>query len=99
MSFNRSYKRLAAKLSRVIIISLSTLLAGCVLHAEDVSTAHARSSPAWLRDGVIYEVFPRNFSAEGTFNSITARLDDLKNLGADILWLMPIQPIGEKMRK
>src|SRR6266481_6232892 len=99
MSFNRSYKRLAAKLSRLVIISVSILLAGCVLHAEDVSTAHARSSPAWLRDGVIYEIFPRNFSAEGTFNGITARLDALKDLGVNILWLMPIHPIGEKMRK
>jgi cyclomaltodextrinase / maltogenic alpha-amylase / neopullulanase len=59
----------------------------------------ARSSPQWLRSGVVYEIFPRNFSAEGNFNGITARLDDLKNLGANILWLMPIQPQGQKMRK
>jgi glycosidase len=56
-------------------------------------------SPAWLREGVIYEVFPRNFSREGTFNGITARLDDLKHIGVTILWVMPVNPIGEKMRK
>ena len=59
----------------------------------------ARSSPQWVRDGVVYEIFPRNFSAEGNFNGITARLDDLKNLGVNILWLMPIHPLGEKLRK
>ena len=57
------------------------------------------SSPQWLRDGVIYEIFPRNFSPDGNFNGITARLDELKDLGVNILWLMPIQPLGQKMRK
>jgi cyclomaltodextrinase / maltogenic alpha-amylase / neopullulanase len=57
------------------------------------------SSPQWLRAGVIYEIFPRNFSPEGNFNGITARLDELKDLGVNILWLMPIHPLGEKMRK
>jgi cyclomaltodextrinase len=59
----------------------------------------ARSSPQWVRDGVVYEIFPRNFSSEGNFNGITARLDELKDLGVTILWLMPIHPLGEKMRK
>jgi glycosidase len=52
-----------------------------------------------VRDGVVYEIFPRNFSSEGNFNGITARLDELKDLGVTILWLMPIHPQGEKMRK
>jgi glycosidase len=59
----------------------------------------ARTSPLWVRDGVVYEVFPRQFSPEGNFNGITARLDELKDLGVTILWLMPIHPIGEKLRK
>ena len=59
----------------------------------------ARPSPQWVRDAVVYEIFPRNFSAEGNFNGITARLDELKDLGVNVLWLMPIHPLGEKMRK
>ena len=59
----------------------------------------ARPGPQWVRDGVVYEIFPRNFSPEGNFNGITARLDELKDLGVNILWLMPIHPLGEKMRK
>jgi cyclomaltodextrinase len=57
------------------------------------------TSPSWLRNGVIYEIFPRDFSREGNFNGVTAHLDDLKSLGVTILWIMPVHPIGEKMRK
>jgi glycosidase len=67
------------------------------LPAQPAKTA--RSSPQWVRHGVVDEVFPRNFSAEGNFNGITAKLDELKDLGVNILWLMPINPLGEKMRK
>ena len=67
--------------------------------AADAPAAAARKSPDWLRKSVIYEIFPRNFSKEGDLNAITARLDELKDLGVDALWLMPIHPIGEKMKK
>jgi cyclomaltodextrinase / maltogenic alpha-amylase / neopullulanase len=72
-------------------------IAGGQLFAQ--ASAVARKGPAWLRDGVIYELYPRDFSAEGNFNAVTARLDELKDLGVNILWLMPIHPIGEKFRK
>ncbi|HEY1662815.1 MAG TPA: alpha-amylase family glycosyl hydrolase [Verrucomicrobiae bacterium] len=64
----------------------------------DSTEAAARSSPEWLRDGVIYEIFPRDFSKAGNLDGVTAKLDDLHELGVNILWLMPIQPIGEKLR-
>ena len=67
--------------------------------AEDVSRVSARTSPVWLRNGVIYEIFPRDFSAAGNLAGVTARLDELKDLGVTILWTMPIHPIGEKFRK
>jgi glycosidase len=63
------------------------------------SNPSTRKSPDWLRSAVVYEIFPRNFSQEGDLNAITARLDELKDLGVDILWLMPIHPTGEKMKK
>ena len=66
---------------------------------RDVAGEHARISPAWLRESTIYELYPRAFSASGDFNGITARLDELKELGVNVLWLMPVQPIGEKLRK
>jgi cyclomaltodextrinase / maltogenic alpha-amylase / neopullulanase len=88
-------------------IKLFTLLAALLplaainpVRAQDVATnAAAHKSPDWLRAGVMYEIFPRDFSAAGDFNAITARLDELKDLGVDILWLMPVHPLGEKMKK
>jgi cyclomaltodextrinase len=67
--------------------------------AADTPAPTTRKSPDWLRQSVVYEIFPRNFSREGTFNAIIARLDELKDLGVDVLWLMPIHPIGQKMKK
>ncbi|HUS10483.1 MAG TPA: alpha-amylase family glycosyl hydrolase [Pyrinomonadaceae bacterium] len=67
--------------------------------ALDVSRAHARSSRDWVRDGVVYEIYPRAFSPQGNFDGITARLDELKDLGVNILWLMPIHPIGQLKKK
>jgi cyclomaltodextrinase / maltogenic alpha-amylase / neopullulanase len=61
--------------------------------------AQPRPVRDWVRDGVIYEIYPRAFSQKGDFNSITARLDELKDLGVTILWLMPIHPIGQEKKK
>ncbi|HEV2435436.1 MAG TPA: alpha-amylase family glycosyl hydrolase [Verrucomicrobiae bacterium] len=66
---------------------------------QDFSSQPAQSSPAWLRDGVICEIFPRDFSPAGNLNGVTAKLDQLHHLGVTILWIMPIHPIGEKFRK
>jgi glycosidase len=82
-----------------------TLLTGLIavnpVRAADASGAAAtvHKSPDWLASSVVYQIFPRSFSTEGDFNAITARLDELQDLGVDILWLMPIHPIGEKMKK
>ena len=85
---------------RVVLACCGLFVAGTSVVAQPTLAAQpARKSPDWLRDGVIYEIFPRNFSAGGTFNGITARLDELKDLGVNVLWLMPIHPIGEKMKK
>ncbi|MEQ8472418.1 MAG: alpha-amylase family glycosyl hydrolase [Marinoscillum sp.] len=55
--------------------------------------------PEWVRDAVIYEVNIRQYSPEGTFKAFQEHLPRLKELGVDILWLMPIHPIGEANRK
>ncbi len=69
------------------------------LRGQEANRQTARTAPTWLRDGIVYEIFPRDFSLEGNFNGVTARLDELKDLGVDILWLMPIHPLGQKLRK
>lgn len=66
---------------------------------RDYSKETARVSPDWVKDAVIYEIFPRQFSQKGDFNSITNDLDRLKNLGVTVLWLMPIHPVGREKAK
>lgn len=55
--------------------------------------------PKWAENAVLYEVNVRQYSEEGTFNAFKDELPRLKELGVDILWFMPIHPIGEKERK
>ena len=55
--------------------------------------------PEWSRDAVVYEVNIRQYTAEGTFEAFTTHLPRLKDLGVDILWLMPVHPIGLVNRK
>lgn len=48
---------------------------------------------------LIYSVFVRNHTPEGTFRALEGDLDRLRALGTDIVWLMPIHPIGAEGRK
>src|SRR5215218_806972 len=56
------------------------------------------SSPApWWRDAVVYQVYPRSFQdadgdGEGDLRGIAERLDHVRDLGADALWLSPVYP-------
>ena len=92
-------------LSSPVVKYMSALVAALSLTTHpakaetDFSKATAQTGPAWLRNSVIYEIFPRHFSAAGNLNGVTAKLDELKNLGVNVLWLMPIHPIGTKFRK
>ena len=52
-----------------------------------------------LRNQVMYSVFIRNYSPEGTFEGVRKDLQRIRDLGVDIIWLMPIHPLGEKARK
>lgn len=48
---------------------------------------------------MIYQVFPRSFSAEGNLDGVAKRLDGLHALGVNIVWLMPIHPDGQLKKK
>lgn len=52
-----------------------------------------------LRNKVIYSVYVRNHTQEGTFRAVIDDLDRIKALGTDIIWLLPIHPIGIKGKK
>jgi glycosidase len=93
---------------RKIILNYFIVLSICVgvLRAQQEQKPHvnfaslfARESADWVKNAVIYEVYLRSFSKEGTFKALEARIPELKKLGATVVWLMPIHPIGEINRK
>ena len=50
---------------------------------------------AWWKEAVVYQIYPRSFMDSngdgiGDINGITSRLDYLKELGVDVLWLSPV---------
>jgi cyclomaltodextrinase / maltogenic alpha-amylase / neopullulanase len=55
--------------------------------------------PQWSKNATIYEVNIRQYTPEGTFKAFESHLPRLKEMGIDILWIMPINPIGEENRK
>ena len=55
--------------------------------------------PEWVRNSTIYEINVRQFSASGKFSAVTDELPRLRELVVNVLWLMPVHPIGEHNRK
>jgi glycosidase len=83
----------------------STLLAlAAMATAVSVSSSAQAATPdmqhvAWSHNAVIYQVNIRQYTPEGTFNALTKHIPTLKKMGVDVIWLMPIQPIGKINRK
>lgn len=59
----------------------------------------AKQTNIQLRQDVIYSIYVRNHTPEGTFQAVIPDLDRIKALGTDIIWFMPIHPIGGKGKK
>ena len=59
----------------------------------------AQNTDLSLRNALIYSVYVRNHTKEGTFRALESDLPRIRALGTDILWLMPIHPIGVEGRK
>ncbi len=75
-----------------IIIALAALaLAACAPKVQ--------YHPEWTYDSVVYEMNIRQYSPEGTFAAAAAQLPRLKELGVDVVWLMPMFEIGTEGRK
>ncbi|MDX5319900.1 MAG: alpha-amylase, partial [Bacteroidota bacterium] len=62
------------------------------------ATAQVAHVPG-VESGAIYEVNIRQYTPEGTIQAFLPHLKRLKSMGVDMLWIMPIQPIGVKNRK
>jgi len=55
--------------------------------------------PSWSRNATIYEANIRQYTPEGTFRAFEKHLPWLKAMGIDIVWIMPVNPIGIEKRK
>jgi len=86
------------RVALLLLTAATWALAACGSRHEPQPLVKVQS-PEWTRDAVIYQVNLRQFTAEGTLAAAERQLPRLKELGVDILWLMPIHPIGEKNRK
>ena len=75
------------------------ILAALAAAALAACAPRAQYHPDWTYNSVIYEVNIRQFSPEGTFKGVEAQLPRLKELGVDVLWLMPMYEIGTVERK
>ena len=85
-----------------IVLAIAITLFGCKISAGKKELKPFVSEvvhPEWSKDAVFYEVNIRQYTPQGTFNAFAGHLPRLKELGVDILWLMPINPIGIKNRK
>jgi glycosidase len=83
-------------------VALLICLAACSPETKAAAVpaaADTASHAAWSRNAVIYEVNVRQYTPEGTLKALQTHLPRLKDLGVDILWVMPVQPIGVKNRK
>lgn len=66
--------------------------------AGDRKDNAVRLQPEWTKDAVVYEVNVRQYTPEGTFAAFSEHLQQLKDMGIQVLWFMPIHPISETKR-
>ncbi len=92
----------------ILVLAGACLLSGIWFACRNAASERKTSRPAvkdkiatpeWVRNSVIYELNVRQFSPEGNFEGVMPHIARLKALGVDIVWLMPIHPIGKKNRK
>ena len=85
------------RILNLVLMSLSALI--CFSCCCKNNEATGTKKDEFTRNAVIYEVNLRQYTEEGTINAFVEHLPYLKELGIDILWLMPVHPISELNRK
>ncbi len=87
----------------VLIIILLILMAagGCTLFRKKEAKPFVSEviHPEWSKNIVMYEVNLRQYTDSGTLTAFEKHLPRLRSLGIDVLWFMPVYPIGEVNRK
>jgi len=74
-----------------VALALSLLIPASAAFAVSAPNAVL---PTWVKSATVYEVNVRQYSSNSKLSSVTSDIPRLKSLGVDVLWLMPIYPIG-----
>ncbi len=87
-------RNIAGCLAALLLSATSIAAAGQASASTATQTATVLD---WWKNAVFYEIYPRSFQDSngdgiGDLNGITQRLDYLKQLGVDAIWLSPIYP-------
>jgi glycosidase len=86
-------------LNRLACIALTAVLTiGRLAFAQAPQRANGADT-SWVQRSALYELFVQDFSPSGTFRGVIDGLDRVQASGADVIWLMPIYPIGVLNRK
>lgn len=86
------------KYTIVMLMAIALFLSACTKTTHGEKENIGRYQPEWTKDAVIYEVNVRQYTEEGTFEAFAEHLQELKDMGINTLWFMPIHPISETKR-
>lgn len=82
------------------LLALALIIASCKSASDKgLPPVSNVEHPEWSRNANIYEVNIRQFTDDGTLQAFVRHLPRLRNMGVDIIWFMPVHPIGEVNRK
>jgi glycosidase len=100
------FARNAGRLAGVLLLALAGASAGAADKPAVGAAARYQPQPYstvvhpdWTRNASIYQLNTRQFTAAGTLRAARDELPRIKALGTDIVWLMPVHPIGKQHRK
>src|SRR5438876_7552561 len=93
----RALGRSLSRFSACLLAAWSIASADEARGAAPAGAAAAAHADPWWKHAVIYEIYPRSFQDSngdgiGDINGITSRLDYLKDLGIDAIWITPMYP-------
>src|SRR6266496_862922 len=81
--------------SRLTCLALVAATLGIARSAlSQAPTSPLAPDTSWVARSALYEVFVQDFSPAGNFRGVIGGLDRIQASGANVVWLMPIHPIG-----
>ena len=79
----------------IFVVSLLCLLAACTGKRQGEAAVEIAALPA-VEDVVMYQVNPRVFAPNSSFNAVGEYLDSICRLGVNVVWFMPINEVGRE---